>query len=229
MRIEVEHALAEGVRLVPVLLDDTPMPSAADLPESLRPLTRFNAVSLRHARFRDDASVLARFLAPLIGTSRRPRWPLWAASGGVTAAGVVAAVLLWPPGTACTRIANPGDVEGVAPGAISAYLEKPRSGDFLVLSAKGRKEFVQFIFVGDGLLLDLPKQNMTDAQRARADAFFARVVQRPGVRENGRNRGDTYQLDIDPERSVVLGLVRDVFSEIFCFDGIPAVQTRRGN
>lgn len=40
VRIEIVSALGRGVRVIPVLLEDTPVPPAERLPEPLRPLTR---------------------------------------------------------------------------------------------------------------------------------------------------------------------------------------------
>ena len=39
-RTEIEAALASGARLIPALIDDARMPTAAELPEPLQPLTR---------------------------------------------------------------------------------------------------------------------------------------------------------------------------------------------
>lgn len=45
-RREVEMALTSGARVIPILLDDTPVPSADLLPPSLRPLREANAMSI---------------------------------------------------------------------------------------------------------------------------------------------------------------------------------------
>ncbi len=42
VRLEIASALDHGVDIVPLLLDNTPMPVDKDLPEALRPLTRRN-------------------------------------------------------------------------------------------------------------------------------------------------------------------------------------------
>jgi formylglycine-generating enzyme required for sulfatase activity len=47
VRIEVEQALASGAAVVPVLVGGVEMPPAEQLPESLRKLTRRNAISVR--------------------------------------------------------------------------------------------------------------------------------------------------------------------------------------
>ena len=46
VRIEIEAALKQDLRVIPVLIDHTRMPSEADLPPSLVPLARRNAISV---------------------------------------------------------------------------------------------------------------------------------------------------------------------------------------
>ena len=60
---EVCAALEAGVPVYPVLVEGTPMPRAEELPESLRPLTRFNAISIGDSRWRDDVTRLAKIIA----------------------------------------------------------------------------------------------------------------------------------------------------------------------
>jgi len=100
VRAEVRLALAStaaGKRVVPILLDDARMPSAADLPDDLKSLSRLNAFVLRSARFDDDMDAL---LDVLIGgkEGRGSRWrlaPLTAraivlrALGGLAGGGVL--------------------------------------------------------------------------------------------------------------------------------------------
>ena len=62
VRIEIESALKQGKRVIPILVNDARMPRPDDLPESLRPLTRRNAVRLTHERFRADALSLVKAL-----------------------------------------------------------------------------------------------------------------------------------------------------------------------
>lgn len=60
---EVTAAMEKGIPVYPVLVDGTPMPRAAELPERLRPLTRFNAITLSDDRWDADVSRLARIVA----------------------------------------------------------------------------------------------------------------------------------------------------------------------
>ena len=50
VRIEIEAAIGRSIPVVPVLIDDTEMPSANDLPEPLQPLAFRNAAELRAGR-----------------------------------------------------------------------------------------------------------------------------------------------------------------------------------
>jgi TIR domain len=56
--IEIESALARDIRVVPVLVDGARMPKVSDLPESLKPLVRRQAIDLRHTHFGRDADAL---------------------------------------------------------------------------------------------------------------------------------------------------------------------------
>jgi TIR domain len=62
VRIELEAALARGVPVIPVLVDGAKMPKEAQLPESLKALTRRQAVELSHSRFASDAGTLTEAL-----------------------------------------------------------------------------------------------------------------------------------------------------------------------
>ncbi|MEM1384780.1 MAG: TIR domain-containing protein, partial [Pseudomonadota bacterium] len=66
VRIEIAAALRRpGLRVVPVLIDDAAMPRTEDLPESLRPLTLRQNVTLRHEdRYSDTVAWFARQLSP---------------------------------------------------------------------------------------------------------------------------------------------------------------------
>lgn len=58
VRVEIAAAMAQGVRVIPILLGDTPMPSQEALPEPLKPFSRLNAVRLTHAGFNRDVAGL---------------------------------------------------------------------------------------------------------------------------------------------------------------------------
>src|SRR6185369_9371840 len=48
VRLEIEAALARGVRVIPILVEGAVMPGRQDLPESLAGLPRCNALLIRH-------------------------------------------------------------------------------------------------------------------------------------------------------------------------------------
>jgi hypothetical protein len=58
VRLELEAALARGMRLIPVRVQGAEMPSSADLPESLRSLARRQAVEISDHRWRYDVDTL---------------------------------------------------------------------------------------------------------------------------------------------------------------------------
>jgi hypothetical protein len=51
VRIEIESALKRDIRVIPILVDGADMPTADELPQTLKPLARRNAVMLSHQRF----------------------------------------------------------------------------------------------------------------------------------------------------------------------------------
>lgn len=133
VRLEVATGLERGVRVVPVLVQDAGMPSAEELPEPLRHLSRRNALFVSDMRWRDDVGRLLRALDPVIGgrgldriprALARPRIRVGTLAGAaLAAAAVVAALILLgrgdedpppppPSGVATARI--PVGVEPVA-------------------------------------------------------------------------------------------------------------------
>jgi hypothetical protein len=62
VRLEIEAALARGVRVIPVLVDGARVPRPDQLPPSLAALARRQAVELSHARFSSDLSSLLNVL-----------------------------------------------------------------------------------------------------------------------------------------------------------------------
>jgi hypothetical protein len=60
---EVGAAMEKGIPVFPVLVDGTPMPRAAELPDHLRALTRYNAITLSDDRWDADVNRLARIVS----------------------------------------------------------------------------------------------------------------------------------------------------------------------
>ena len=67
VRIEIESALKQSTRVIPVLIGDAKMPAAEVLPESIRKLARHNAVVIRYERFHDDMANLTKALKRALG------------------------------------------------------------------------------------------------------------------------------------------------------------------
>ena len=90
--IEIAAALARDIRVIPVLVDGARMPKPRELPESLKPLARRQAVEVRHTHFAKDAEALVARMREALGNevAGPARWRLRAVAG-VTA---MAALLL---------------------------------------------------------------------------------------------------------------------------------------
>lgn len=62
VRVEIAQALGRDLRVIPVLIDETPMPKRAHLPADLARLCRLNALRIRSESFRYDAAQLTKTL-----------------------------------------------------------------------------------------------------------------------------------------------------------------------
>jgi hypothetical protein len=88
--IEIAAALARDIRVIPVLVDGARMPKPRELPESLKPLARRQAVEVRHTHFAKDAEGLVARMREAVGNevAGPARWRVWAVAG-VTAMAVL--------------------------------------------------------------------------------------------------------------------------------------------
>jgi hypothetical protein len=66
VRIEIRTALAQNIKIVPVLVENATMPSAKDLPDDLKALSTRNAVEISYTRFNFDTEKLIVFLKKII-------------------------------------------------------------------------------------------------------------------------------------------------------------------
>jgi TIR domain len=66
---EIVAALNRDIPVVPVLVDGAAMPSADELPDSLRPLARRNAIEVRNTQFHSDADRLVEKIREVIPKS----------------------------------------------------------------------------------------------------------------------------------------------------------------
>jgi TIR domain len=108
VRLEIEAALARGVRLVPVLVDGARMPRPDQLPASLAPLARRQAIELSHARFSADLAGLLNVLDREV----RPTPAREPPSGGAVPARAR------PGGKASPR---PADASGALPAPLTRF------------------------------------------------------------------------------------------------------------
>jgi hypothetical protein len=106
VRLEIEAALAREVRVIPVVMEGARMPSAADLPSSLRELAGRQALELRPNRFRSDTGHLLKVLDEIVvqrpgaagppgggdGTRAWPRKARWAAVAALAAAVIAGSI-----------------------------------------------------------------------------------------------------------------------------------------
>jgi hypothetical protein len=65
VRLEIAAGLRRKIRLIPVLIENTPMPKADRLPEDIRELSRHQKLSVRHESFDRDVESLIRDLTAL--------------------------------------------------------------------------------------------------------------------------------------------------------------------
>ena len=80
--IEIAAALARDIRVIPVLVDGAIIPKASELPDSLKPLVRRQAIDLRQAHFGRDAEALIERLREVLGDKAGVgRWRVQALAG----------------------------------------------------------------------------------------------------------------------------------------------------
>ena len=75
VRLEIEAALRRDVRVVPVLIDGAALPEPGDLPPTLAPLTRRQALELSPQRFDFDTNKLLDALEKMVADGEAPPPP----------------------------------------------------------------------------------------------------------------------------------------------------------
>src|SRR5262249_4743517 len=71
IRKEIESALSLTCLIVPILVDNTPMPPSNALPPSIAHLSNLNALRVTHPRFHDDMKPLIKAIKGVIKHSNR--------------------------------------------------------------------------------------------------------------------------------------------------------------
>lgn len=74
---EIGVALERGIPVYPVLVENTPMPRASELPPSLQRLTRYNAVSIGDDRWDTDVARLASIVGLDIPSANERKLDFW--------------------------------------------------------------------------------------------------------------------------------------------------------
>ncbi len=72
VRVEVETALAQGIRVIPVLTEGASMPGHEELPEELAGLPGLHALSLRHETFGGDVARLVKAIEEALAAVASP-------------------------------------------------------------------------------------------------------------------------------------------------------------
>ena len=123
VRQEVATALAQGMRVIPLLLDGAVMPTEAQLPDVLRPLARRNALEIGNTRFAADIARLVAVLREALGEP--------AAAAAITTSSVTSPAAARPGATRWRWLA--GALLVVAAPALLWQLRTPSPGRTLVL------------------------------------------------------------------------------------------------
>jgi len=138
LRQELEAALRLGVVIIPVLVADARMPRDEDLPASLRPLTRHQAVRLTDQGWDDDVRRLVVRLEQLVLPPKKGREdasepePVRAPQGrsrakGVAVTGIVLAIVAGAGlGIFALVSQNPNESDGSPPSRTLAVTLPPR-------------------------------------------------------------------------------------------------------
>lgn len=66
VRIEIETALKQNKVIIPILVSDARMPTADQLPPSIRNLARRHAMKLSHMRFANDVEELVKYMRQML-------------------------------------------------------------------------------------------------------------------------------------------------------------------
>lgn len=113
VRREVAAGLANGARVIPVLLDGAPMPTESQLPAELRALAGRNALEIDNSRYATDMNRLVAVLREALGEPANPAAPAKRVAGRGRALALIGAVLVvaavaawWPSRQTVDRTAG---------------------------------------------------------------------------------------------------------------------------
>ena len=156
VRQEVAAGLANGLRVIPVLLDGVAMPDPAHLPPELKPLAGRNALALDNSRFAADMAHLVHEVRGALGEADPPsaarrsfpkRWL------GVAVLAVAALAALWqlrapsPAQPASVPVARP-EVNGEWRAEVTYDWPNARYSERFVFSGEGDELHGSASFLG---------------------------------------------------------------------------------
>jgi dipeptidyl aminopeptidase/acylaminoacyl peptidase len=124
VRLEVGAALERGVRVIPILVEGAAMPRRHQLPDSLAPLARRNALAVRHESFRYDVERLVTTIERVVG-----------AGPPSTAGGPLVSVT--PPAAPPVDLGPLVETDFPAPESVGV-LAHPRAVNMVAFSPDGR-------------------------------------------------------------------------------------------
>ena len=116
--VEIAAALARKIHVVPVLVDGAHMPRASELPKSLKPLARSQAVEVHQNYFDEDVETLVETVREALSggsvgqrSRRRPAMPWVVAAAGLLLVGWIGlhwmGISVWPPWAGTKEAGNP--------------------------------------------------------------------------------------------------------------------------
>lgn len=196
VRIEVSAALAQGLKIIPVLVDGASMPRAEDLPEDVAQLTRHNAVFLSHATFKRDMDALAAGIArPGLASRLKSPQGLALLAGGLAIAALALVLMRGADGGGAARqVSGAVSAVSLAEGkdtsgrtryiASNGFRSERGSGDRLVITADSpyrdrvyeAGEIIGLEFMGSAFSPETADLDVTVTNRT-AEALSIREIQ----------------------------------------------------
>lgn len=121
VRLEIERTMARKITLIPVLVAGGELPKRDELPESIRALVDFNAVTVTTNGFRHEMAGLANDIEALRGPQRR-RLAIAAAAGAVALGLIGLVYFLWVPRESSVKLA--GEAVAASPASSCAQVKQ---------------------------------------------------------------------------------------------------------
>jgi TIR domain len=246
VRIEVETALKRGISVIPVLVNDTKMPTAAQLPKTLKDFVFRNAVRVDSGQdFDHHTDRLLRAMDRTLERSGKPASASVATPSVPSAAPAMPVQIAGNDGDAAIRIANPSvatlAVEKARPewGGYTRASVSELIGSYLVLRPAFKKPSHVVAYATD-IAWDAEMGGLTFQERDRADARHTHRghVQIPNLSmymylvsgENGWLRSVTLSvLDVATEMHGVLASLHNIAGAMYVPVATPVVYLRRAN